>query len=147
MIGTRPATLDDAHRMAAIHATAFSEAWDASVMASFLRAAGTFGLVAVSSAAGFVLCRRIANEAEILTLAVNPANRRQGVGSALLAGALDWARETATDAMFLEVARDNDGALALYRASAFVEVGRRRAYYSRATGAMDALVLRLDLNR
>jgi ribosomal-protein-alanine N-acetyltransferase len=50
-------------------------------------------------------------------------------------------------ALFLEVARDNDAGLALYRAAAFAEVGIRRAYYSRPTGAMDALVLRRDLNR
>lgn len=147
MIKTRPVTLDDAPSLATIHATAFSEAWDTSVMSSFLVASGTFGLVALPSLAGFVLCQRIASESEILTLAVDPLNRRQGLGSALLTGAVDWAREAAAEAMFLEVARDNGAALALYRASGFIEVGRRRAYYSRATGAMDALVLRLDLNR
>ena len=147
MIVTRPAGIDDAANLAAIHARAFPEPWDADVMTSFLNGAGVLGLLAEPSGAGFILCRRIASEAEILTLAVDPASRRRGVGSALLAAAVDWAREATADAMFLEVACDNAAALAMYRAAAFVEVGRRRAYYSRPTGAMDALVLRLDLNR
>ena len=147
MIVTRPAGLDDAAILSSIHARAFSEPWDADVMRSFLTGAGVLGLLAEPSDTGFILCRRIASEAEILTLAVDPASRRRGVGSALLTAAVDWAREATADAMFLEVACDNAAALAMYRAAAFVEVGRRRAYYSRPKGAMDALVLRLDLNR
>ena len=147
MIALRPALIEQAETLAAIHAAAFEDPWDADVMESFLRASGAFALLAGSPAAGFVLGRRIAGEAEILTLAVDPPHRRRGVGAALLAGAVDFAREACAQAMFLEVACDNAAALAMYAAAAFSEVGRRRAYYSRPNGPVDALVLRRDLNR
>lgn len=133
--------------MAGIHATAFDAPWDADVMRVFLASAGAFAAITEPCQAGFILCRRMAGEAEILTLAVDPAQRRRGLGSALLAAAVDWAADAGADALFLEVACDNAAAIALYGADAFAEVGRRRAYYSRPGGAMDALVLRRDLNR
>ncbi len=147
MNAIRPARADDVPAMAALHATAFADGWDAEVLRAFLTAPGAFGLIAEDEhVAGFVLCRAIAGEAEILTLAVAPSRRREGVGARLLAAA---AREAVNgaEALFLEVADDNDAALALYRGAGFAEVGRRRAYYSSPTGAIDALILRRDLNR
>ncbi|MFU1477623.1 hypothetical protein ACM25N_07930 [Roseovarius sp. C7] len=47
---------------------------------------------------------------------------------------------------FSEVAEDNAGAIALYRAAGFGECGRRKGYYRRAGGAVDALVLAKDLD-
>ncbi len=133
--------------MAAVHAAAFDAPWSEDVIRYFLQGAGAFAVITEPPDAGFVLCRRIADEAEILTLAVDPGRRRRGVGSILLNAALDRAAEAGAEALFLEVARDNTAARALYSARNFTEVGRRRAYYSRPGGAMDALVLRRDLNR
>jgi ribosomal-protein-alanine N-acetyltransferase len=101
---------------------------------------GSFGVL--RPAQGFVLARTAADEAEVLTLAVLPAARRQGIGGALLAEALAGARLRGACAMFLEVSARNAAALALYAGAGFAEVGRRRRYY--ADGA-DALVLRRDL--
>ncbi len=54
--------------------------------------------------------------------------------------------EGATEA-FLEVAVDNDGAIALYEGLGFRRAGLRKSYYDRgAAGCVDALVMRLDLN-
>jgi ribosomal-protein-alanine N-acetyltransferase len=88
----------------------------------------------------------IAGEAEVLTLAVRPEQRRRGAARALLAAALALAAPTAA-AMFLEVAADNAGAVALYEAAGFEQVGRRAGYYGR-TGApsIDAIVMRRALN-
>ncbi|TCZ55290.1 GNAT family N-acetyltransferase [Roseicella aquatilis] len=101
---------------------------------------GAFGLWRPE--AGFVLARAAGGEAEILTLAVLPAARRQGLGAALMAAALAGAAARGAEAMFLEVAAGNAAALPLYRGLGFAEVGRRRRYYP--DGA-DALVLRRDL--
>jgi ribosomal-protein-alanine N-acetyltransferase len=49
--------------------------------------------------------------------------------------------------MFLEVAVDNVAALALYRSRGFEAVGRRPGYYSRPDGPIDAMIMRVDLNR
>ena len=147
MTAVHAATPDDAPTLARIHAAAFDEPWDAGVIGGFLRSPEVVGLIAETPPAAFGLFRRIVDEAEVLTLAVAPDHRRRGLGACLVENASDWARRAGARALFLEVARDNDAALALYRATGFAEVGVRRAYYSRPTGAMDALVLRRDLNR
>lgn len=133
---------DDAPALAALHAAAFppGEQWDAEAIRVLLGLPGGFGLL--RPGAGFVLARVAADEAEILTLAVVPAARRQGHGGALLAGAMAAAAARGAAAMFLEVAEPNAAARALYAAAGFTEAGRRRRYYP--DGA-DALVLRTAL--
>jgi ribosomal-protein-alanine N-acetyltransferase len=96
---------------------------------------------------GFILCRAIAGEAEVLTLAVKPAARNAGLGRALLESAMGAARSTGAEAMFLEVAADNPAAIKLYTNAGFTRIGARPGYYARPGGAADALVLRRDLNR
>jgi ribosomal-protein-alanine N-acetyltransferase len=147
LICLREAALEDAAALARVHAAAFADPWDAEVIGGFLRSPEVVGLIAEAPPAAFGLCRRIVDEAEVLTLAVAPEHRRRGLGGALLEAMASRARRAGAKALFLEVARDNDAGLALYQTAGFTEVGVRRAYYSRPTGAMDALVLRRDLNR
>jgi len=137
-----PTTEADAPALASLHAAAFppAESWGPDAIALMLRMPGAYGLW--EPGAGFVLARVAADEAEILTLAVAPAARRQGIGSGLMAAALAGATARGAAVMLLEVAAGNAAALALYRALGFAEVGRRRRYY--ADGA-DALVLRREL--
>jgi ribosomal-protein-alanine N-acetyltransferase len=64
----------------------------------------------------------------------------------LLAEAMAFASARA-EAMFLEVAADNPGAIALYAVAGFEAVGRRAGYYGRlAGGSVDAIVMRRGLN-
>jgi ribosomal-protein-alanine N-acetyltransferase len=137
-----PAEAAAAPALAALHEAAFprAEAWGADAIRLMLEMPGAFGLHLPGE--GFVLARVAAGEAEILTLAVAPAARRQGHGAGLLAAALAGAVARGAGAMFLEVSDRNAAARALYAAAGFAEVGRRRRYY--ADGA-DALVLRRDL--
>ncbi len=137
------ATAADAPDLARLHAAAFppAEAWGADAMALMLEMPGAFGLW--RPGAGLVLARAAGGEAEILTLAVVPGARRRGLGAALLAGALQGAVLRGAATMFLEVAAGNAAALALYRATGFTEVGRRRRYYADGD---DALVLRRDFS-
>jgi len=93
--------------------------------------------------AGFVLMRAAAGEAEILTLAVDPQHRRQGVGRALVDAGLAAALAVPCAQVFLEVADTNTAAKRLYASLGFAAVGRRVAYYADGPGApADALVLR-----
>ncbi|HEY0438085.1 MAG TPA: GNAT family N-acetyltransferase, partial [Phenylobacterium sp.] len=93
-----------------------------------------------------ILCRVAAGEMEILTIGVAQAARRRGVAKALIAAALPVARDLGAEAVFLEVAVDNDSAIALYKALGFTATGLRKSYYDRGpAGVMDALVMRLDL--
>ncbi|MCQ4162409.1 ribosomal protein S18-alanine N-acetyltransferase [Roseomonas sp. GC11] len=137
--------------LAALHAAAFPphDRWDAAAMGQMLAMPGAFGLLVaeagsaeVGGAAGFILLRVAADEAEVLTLAVHPAARRQGFAQALLETGLAAAAARGAARVFLEVAVANAAARALYAGAGFAEAGRRRRYY--ADGG-DALVLSLEL--
>ncbi|HZZ36117.1 MAG TPA: GNAT family N-acetyltransferase [Caulobacteraceae bacterium] len=145
----RPALASDATALAAVHALTFEAPWSAHEIASLMAAPGGFALKvdAADGLAGFILCRAVADEAEILTLATSPAHRRQGVARALVEAAAAAARGVGAQAMFLEVAADNAPALGLYQGAGFVRAGLRKAYYARgAASAADALVLRRELS-
>ncbi len=90
---------------------------------------------------GFLLSRVIADEAEILALAVAPDAQRQGIAARLLAVFLAEAINSGATTAFLEVADDNAPALALYSGAGFQQAGRRKGYYPRQNGSADALVL------
>lgn len=134
----RPAGAADAPVLAALHARAFppAERWGSDALRLLLEMPGAYALLLPEK--GFLLARVAADEAEILTLAVAPPARRQGVGGALLAAALVRALAAGAATMFLEVSVANTPARALYAAAGFAESGRRRRYY--ADGS-DALVL------
>ena len=136
------ATEAHAAALATIHSAAFprSEAWGADAISLQLGLPGSFGLLDLRG--GMLLGRIVGDEAEVLTLAVAPAMRRQGFASGLLRTAKALAGAQGSIAVFLEVATGNSAALALYGQHGFVEVGRRRRYY--ADGS-DAVVMRASL--
>ena len=127
--------------MAALHARCFTtpRPWTAAEFAALLAEPPVFATLAET---GFALGRVVADEAELLTIAVAPEARRQGEGRALLDGFLRTALARGAETAFLEVAADNAAALALYRRSGFSEAGRRRGYYhSPGNPPVDALVM------
>jgi ribosomal-protein-alanine N-acetyltransferase len=88
----------------------------------------------------------VADEAEILTLAVRPETRRRGIGARLVRAAAVRAADLGAERLLLEVAQDNVAARGLYARCGFIEVGRRRGYYARpGAAAADALTLALNL--
>ncbi len=96
---------------------------------------------------GFAFGRIVADEAEVLTLAVDPAMRGQGRGARLLADLTALLVRDGATRIFLEVGVDNLAARALYQAAGYREAGRRPGYFT-APGqpAADALVLVRDLH-
>lgn len=134
---------DLARALAGLHAAAFDAPWSATAFADLLGQAGVF---LEGDTDGFVLIRTVADEAEVLTLAVRPAARRKGLGARLLRAATVRAAAIGATRMFLEVAEDNAPARALYGALGFEAAGRRPRYYLRMDGpAVDALLLVLNL--
>lgn len=132
-----PAQMADIHR-AAFGSTA---AWDADAIIGMLRNRQTNALH--TRDAGFALTRTIAPESELLTIAVHPAHQRQGIARGLMQRWLDGPGITHA---FLEVAADNEGAIALYRALGFRQTGLRKGYYGRPGGlAIDALTMTKSL--
>ena len=139
----RNAGLADAALLAALHATAFNRPWSQDAFEVFLGDPAVAGLIVGGD--GFILWRAVAGEAEILTLAVSPPARRQGIARALLAGAAVRAAQTPADWMFLEVSDQNSAALALYRGAGFEVSGRRKGYYETENQPQDAVIMRLSL--
>jgi ribosomal-protein-alanine N-acetyltransferase len=128
-----------ASELAALHALAFgSEAWSPEQLQGSLALASTQGWEArrEDQLVGFLLLQRSADEAEILTLAIHPAQRRQGIARGLLTAAFNAAPSTR---FFLEVAADNNAAIALYESCGFTPNGRRPRYYHRPDATIDAL--------
>lgn len=145
----RSATLQDIGALARIHGETFEEGWSLQDFDALLDTPGVAGLIALGGdglAGGLLVMRTAVDEAEILTLAVAPRARRRGFARSLLDHALGRAGSQGVAALFLEVAIDNDSAVALYRSAGFVEVGRRPKYYGRGPDRVDALVMRRNLN-
>jgi ribosomal protein S18 acetylase RimI-like enzyme len=72
--------------------------------------------------------------------------RGRGVGSALLAAAIEWSRERGLHKLSLSVFPHNAAGIALYRKFGFVDEGRRVKHYRRASGELwDAIEMGLLL--
>jgi len=98
---------------------------------------------------GFIVSRQVSppqvnsgqtenGEREILSLAVDPASRRRGIGRALVEAAL--ASSSPGTTWFLEVRESNLAATNLYIAMGFTTTGRRPYYYRNPDEA--AIVMR-----
>ena len=95
--------------------------------------------------AGYLLANVIANEAEILSIAVLADHRNFGKGTALLRHFLNFIATKNVKTVVLEVAADNKVALNLYRNLGFNEFGCRFAYYKRSNGYCDAISMKLHV--
>jgi [ribosomal protein S18]-alanine N-acetyltransferase len=82
---------------------------------------------------GFVVARIIAEDAEILNTAVDPAHRRQGIGTALLSAAISSAQTQNAKGIHLEVRESNSAAISFYRQHGFEQTAERRGYYNSPT--------------
>jgi RimJ/RimL family protein N-acetyltransferase len=75
-----------------------------------------------------------------LGMMVADAWRGRGVGTALVAAAIEWARARDLHKLSLDVFPHNDAAIALYRKFGFVEEGRRVQHIRRANGELWDLI-------
>lgn len=138
----------DAPALAALHAVSFRRGWSEEEFERLLAERNVVADMAemAGEVAGFVITRRAAEEAEILSVAVAPARRNRGVAGRLLAVHLGRLAAGGVEKVFLEVDKDNVPARRLYDSAGFREVGQRPGYYDRAGGPPAvALVLRRDL--
>ena len=127
----------------------FGEAWTRSQLGGILPMGGVTLMVArepdSGATVGFSLCRAVADEAELLLLAVMPENHRCGIGRMLLDDFLDAARKQGVATVHLEV-REGNSAVDLYQNAGFAPVDRRRNYYHAADGRrFDAVTLAYNL--
>jgi RimJ/RimL family protein N-acetyltransferase len=107
------------------------EAWSAE-----WRLEGTFVAVAGTEVVGSLNVELSRFGFGEIGMAVARPWRGRGVGSALLAAAIEWARERGLHKLSLSVFPHNAAAIALYRKFGFVEEGRRVKQYRRASGEL-----------
>ena len=127
--------------MAALHARCFTSPrpWVAQEFAAIVSNPLCFTLIESN---GFLIGRAVADEAEILTLAVDAQARRCGLAAKLVQGFLTEALNRRAASAFLEVAANNDAAISLYLQAGFAKVGLRQGYYVRPNKpAIDAVVM------
>jgi [ribosomal protein S18]-alanine N-acetyltransferase len=127
----------------------FGEAWTRSQLSGILPMAGVFLILAFDRASdsvvGFSLFRTVADESELLLIAVLPSEQRSGLGMLLLEDFLDRARDARASRVHLEV-RDGNPAIAMYRSAGFSPAGRRRNYYHAVSGKRyDAITLAYEI--
>ncbi len=149
-ITIRPLGAFDLELAAALHGAAFDTPWTVQAFAELLAMPGSAGFLAVRDRqpAGLILLQMQPPDAEVLTLGVLPALRRQGIAAALLGRALELVLQAGASRLLLEVAADNGPALAFYRRHGFRPLSRRPGYYRRAPGPpVDAEVLCLPLEQ
>jgi ribosomal-protein-alanine N-acetyltransferase len=127
----------------------FGEAWSRSQLAGILPMGGVSLMLAREpdggGTIGFSLFRTVADESELLLIAVLPGHHRGGVGRQLLYNFLNQARNDGIVRVHLEV-RDGNPAVGMYRTAGFSPVGRRRNYYHAPDGKrFDAITLAYQL--
>jgi ribosomal-protein-alanine N-acetyltransferase len=137
----RPA---DANAIAAIHGVSFQRGWGEDEIHRLLIERNVIADRATSGGKfiGFILSRRAAAEAEILSVAIAPAWRGRKLSRGLLDLHMRRLAALGVRSVSLEVDKHNAPAQALYKRAGFHEVGQRQGYYQ--SGAA-ALVLRRDL--
>lgn len=145
------ASHDMAADIAGLHAALFDPPWDAASVSKLMEHPGSTTLIARTGfpkvSVGFVMAQIAADEAEILSIGVEPSWQRVGLGRRLVDGIARALATSGARRLYLEVAADNAAAVALYGMCGFAETGRRKGYYVRAGKTpVDALVLSKSLS-
>ena len=132
----------DIHRILEIERVSFLTPWTEQMFRTQLRfkdRAVTLVLVEDDVVTGYVAAWVAADELHLQSIAVSPAERRSGRGSALLGAVLARGAARGCARTLLEVREGNEGARCLYRSHGFKEIGKRRRYYD-DTGE-DAIIM------
>ena len=129
----RPMVEDDLVPVVAIEAEAFTTPWKAETFRSLLGRDHAEPLVLElpeAGVVGYAILWCIVDQGEIANIAVHEGWRGRALGAFLLDQVIDVARGAGVRVLFLEVRESNGAAAALYDSRGFVEIGRRRNYYT-----------------
>jgi ribosomal-protein-alanine N-acetyltransferase len=139
-----PLIPDDAEAMARLHRSVLMEAWDAAAFYWMLKQDGVLGwkVMHEDMLSAFILVRLTIDEAEILSLATQPAQQQQGHARLLLKTAIDHLKAEKCADLHLEVRAGNMAAISLYEQAGFTQSGHRPRYYP---DAEDALLMHRSL--
>lgn len=142
------ATIRDAPRLAQLHGASFHRGWGESEFESMLSERNTLvhRLRLGRKTIGLAVSRIGADEAEILSIAVDAGHRGKGLSRNLLLTHLGHLAGRGVRTIFLEVEENNQPARRLYERAGFAVVGRRERYYRQGGEQLNALLMRRDLS-
>jgi [ribosomal protein S18]-alanine N-acetyltransferase len=148
-VAIEPATARDAARLAQLHSSSFHLGWGEGEFDQMLSERNTLvhRLRLGRKTIGFAVSRIGADEAEILSVAIDSAYRGRGLSRDLLLTHLGHLAARGARSIFLEVEENNHPARRLYERAGFIVVGRRERYYQQSGGEqLNALLMRRDLS-
>jgi ribosomal-protein-alanine N-acetyltransferase len=133
-----------------IHKESFARGWTENEFENLLSEqniiANYIYNIASKKMLGFILSRKAADEAEILSIAIKSKYRGRGMASTLLKEHINDLQNLGIIRLFLEVDKNNQPALRLYEKVGFFQVGERQSYYQSASGEYStAYILRKDI--
>lgn len=136
----------NAEELATIHAASFDFAPRPWTVAEFESLLAPANVKLFQELGGFAIFRFAGPEAELLTIAVDPAFRRQGIAGRLLFAGHESAKLVGVEEIFLEVSEENPAAKSLYDQFGYEVRATREKYYSGPNGQkINGLVMRCTL--
>lgn len=128
----RDARVGDLETILAIEAKAHPTPWKRDVFERELDLdwSYTWAIERGNKVVGFLVFWVVHDEVHILNVAVDPANRRQGIATAVLEHLVQLARDQRASFVTLEVREHNRAAIALYESLRFEIIGQREQYYA-----------------
>lgn len=142
----RPMREEDLDAVHAVEIRAYEFPWTVGIFRDCLRADyPSWVLQQGGRIVGYFLMSVAAGEAHVLNICIDPTFQGHGHGRHLLRALMHIARGRGAERVFLEVRPSNVGAIALYHAEGFNEIGRRPRYYPARDGREDALVMAIEL--
>ena len=143
----------DAPALARLHKKCFAQGWSAADFEGHIQSSAddVIGFIKDQALCGFIIMRTQFDQSEVLTIAVDSAQRGHGIGAQILKAGEAAATKRGADIVFLEVAKDNTHAIALYKNAAYQPCGVRPGYYKRKArngrmgGRIDALLFQKQL--
>ena len=138
--------MSDAHALANLHARCFPLPWNSQDFEAHLAQPSNeaYGLKIGEQLIGFLLMRYAADEAEVLTVAVDPKWQGLSIGERLMMYGFSQSQAQGASRCYLEVKGANRAAIKLYNKLGFTETGRRAQYYA-PSGGGDAILMARDL--
>lgn len=142
------ASASDLDRVAEIDSIAFEFAWTREQFQSSFEAGHRFILVKENAIiVGFAVYMQIFEQAELLSIAIDPRHRRKGYAKMLIEQMSANLMRGGAEQLFLEVRVSNQPAISLYEKMGFKAISRRKGYYPTKDGHEDAIVMQKNLLR
>lgn len=131
-------------QIAELEKICFNDPWSVNSITSELNNRLSLWLVAVEdeTVVGYVGSQTVIGETDMMNIAVHPAYRKKGIGTALINELIHELALRRSRSLMLEVRASNETAISVYMGLGFIEVGCRKNYYRNPRE--DALILRKE---